>query len=119
MGWGRRRSRRRKGPGLPKLYKQPAAVAMVHLPLGFSEEHMIYFFQMKDSLLNQGMKVYCTYCEQRLLIANGRYPTKDHVNPVRLGGGPKVNCCSICNEKKGGMSISEWVAYLDHTWRRR
>jgi hypothetical protein len=41
-----------------------------------------------------------------------RSPTLDHVYPQRLGGSAKLAVCVTCNNTKGGMLPSEWLAFV-------
>lgn len=36
----------------------------------------------------------------------------DHVFPKALGGIAKVACCVLCNNIKGDMTPTEWLAYV-------
>lgn len=56
----------------------------------------------------------CPYCGERFIAKRGnpRYPTKDHVNPRVLGGGPSITVCGDCNSRKGGMPLEDWLCFL-------
>lgn len=56
----------------------------------------------------------CPYCGEPM---NGsRYskkdPTKDHVNPKSLGGGPTIMVCSECNNLKRSMPLEDWLEFI-------
>lgn len=59
----------------------------------------------------------CPYCGDPM---NGsRYsrksPTKDHVNPKALGGGPTITVCAECNNLKGRMPLEDWLEFIMET----
>jgi hypothetical protein len=39
-------------------------------------------------------------------------PTRDHVNPRVLGGGPTIMCCRRCNQDKSSLTLREWAGVL-------
>ena len=64
----------------------------------------------------------CPYCGRTLRLnakRSGQAPTRDHVNPKSLGGGPTIICCRRCNQHKADQALSEWAATLTRTGDRR
>jgi 5-methylcytosine-specific restriction endonuclease McrA len=59
----------------------------------------------------------CPYCGERLVASRSDsrlFPTKDHLNPRALGGGPWIIVCRGCNNRKGCMPLEEWLALMKH-----
>lgn len=56
----------------------------------------------------------CPYCGDLMNGARGRpkCPTKDHVNPRALGGGPTITVCAACNNLKADMPLEDWLEFL-------
>lgn len=66
----------------------------------------------------------CPYCGavmkgQRVTHAN--HPTREHVVPRALGGGPTIIVCRRCNNHKGDMTLDEWAdaLALAHDYRAK
>lgn len=65
----------------------------------------------------------CPYCGIRMTGKTPQFnsPTRDHVNPRVLGGGPVVMCCRRCNQDKTSLTLREWAGVLygrkDYRWR--
>lgn len=61
----------------------------------------------------------CTYCDRPFRGRGLRARTLDHVLPRHRGGtadgGNGVAACFGCNNDKGGLLISEWLAELRAT----
>lgn len=57
----------------------------------------------------------CPYCGERMVAGRSdhrRFPTKDHLNPRALGGGPAIIVCRECNNQKGCMPLGDWIKFL-------
>lgn len=58
----------------------------------------------------------CPYCGLPMLSDvvpdHPRRVTKDHVFPLALGGDRTVRCCFECNNRKGNMTPTEWLAFV-------
>lgn len=66
----------------------------------------------------------CPYCSARMIGRTPRRadsPSRDHVNPRALGGGPIIMCCRRCNLDKSDLPLREWAGVLygrkDYRWK--
>lgn len=56
----------------------------------------------------------CPYCGGPMSGSkfSRKAPTKDHVNPKALGGGPTITVCAACNNLKGKMPLEDWLEFI-------
>lgn len=56
----------------------------------------------------------CPYCGDPMdgSKKGRKSPTKDHVNPRALGGGPTITVCFECNGTKGDRPLEDWLDFL-------
>lgn len=57
----------------------------------------------------------CPYCGLPFIdcgVNHPRFPTKDHLNPRFLGGGPTIIVCRECNNLKDKMPLEDWLVFL-------
>lgn len=66
----------------------------------------------------------CPYCGIKMYgkgNSKTNAPTRDHVHPRVLGGGPVVMCCLRCNRDKDSLTLREWADAMrqqnDYRWR--
>lgn len=56
----------------------------------------------------------CPYCGNLMNGSRGskKSPTKDHVNPKSLGGGPTIIVCAECNNLKRSQPLEDWLEFI-------
>lgn len=75
-------------------------------------------YEAADALRDLAPQMPCAYCGELMVHGDPRrHPTRDHIWPkavrsISAGRTGKIWCCALCNNEKGDMMPSEWLALI-------